>query len=127
MYASASRGIAYEIPNFASTIFFNLFMFAVGVKVGPQFLSGLRKDARYFITLGLLTPLLAIALTLLMDRLFRLPAGVAVGVLGGANTATPGLGAARDAMRSGAPGYPPAWTRRTSSAPCRPRSRSRTA
>ena len=31
------------IPDFVKTLFFGLFMFATGYRVGPQFFSGLRK------------------------------------------------------------------------------------
>ncbi len=102
LFASAGFDIGYKIPDFASTMFFNLFMFAVGMKVGPQFLSGLKRDARYFIFLGVMVPLVAIGLTFLVEWLFKLPDGMTTGLLAGSNTATPGLGAATDAMRSGA-------------------------
>ena len=45
VWAVAGEGIRLEIASFASTIFFNLFMFAVGLKVGPQFMSGMRGTA----------------------------------------------------------------------------------
>jgi len=37
-------GIRYAVPGLVTTVFLNLFMFAVGLKVGPQFLAGLRQD-----------------------------------------------------------------------------------
>ena len=83
-----------SIPEFASTVFFNLFMFAIGMKVGPQFLSGLRRDAGKFIALGLLIPGLAVALIFVVRALFHVGPGVIPGLFAGANTATPGLGAA---------------------------------
>jgi len=51
-----AAGVKIEVPAIASTIFFNLFMFSVGMKVGPQFLSGLRRDAGKFIFFGLFIP-----------------------------------------------------------------------
>lgn len=90
------RGVTFSVPDFASTLFFNLFMFAVGMKVGPQFLSGLRRDARAFIVLGLLVPLLSGALMVGLKAVFHLAPGLAPGIFAGANTATPGLGAAKD-------------------------------
>jgi putative transport protein len=38
--AASLSGVTLSIPEFASTLFFNLFMFSVGMKVGPQFVSG---------------------------------------------------------------------------------------
>src|SRR5689334_9809098 len=64
LLAVHSYGIKLSIPEFASTVFFNLFMFSVGMKVGPQFISGLRRDAGKFIVLGLLIPILALGFLL---------------------------------------------------------------
>jgi len=78
---SAHVGAPLSIPEFAGTIFFNLFMFAVGMKVGPQFLSGLRRDAGKFILLGLLIPGLAIGLMFAVRALFHLGPGIVPGSL----------------------------------------------
>jgi putative transport protein len=102
LFAVQRYGLKLSIPEFASTLFFNLFMFSVGMKVGPQFVSGLRRDASKFIILGLLIPILALGLTLLVREIFHPPPGVLPGILAGANTATPGLGAADAALPSAA-------------------------
>src|SRR5215471_13234196 len=68
-------GVTYTIPEFASTIFFNLFMFSVGMKVGPQFIAGLRRDAGKFILVATVIPVLAIALMFVVRALFDLPPG----------------------------------------------------
>jgi len=34
-----------KVPTVVKNIFFNLFLFATGYKVGPQFFRGLKKDA----------------------------------------------------------------------------------
>jgi putative transport protein len=99
---AARRGTNFAIPEFASTLFFNLFMFAVGMKVGPQFLSGLRRDARRFILLGLLIPVLALGLIFVVRAIFTPVPGVLPGIFAGSNTATPGLGAAQAAYSGGA-------------------------
>jgi putative transport protein len=99
--AAQSYGVKFAIPEFASTIFFNLFMFSVGMKVGPQFLSGLRRDAKNFIILGLAIPLLALGLIFVVRVIFHPAPGLIPGIFAGANTATPGLGAAQAAYASG--------------------------
>jgi putative transport protein len=99
---AATRGTKFAIPEFASTLFFNLFMFAVGMKVGPQFLSGLRRDAKRFILLGILIPLGSVALIFVVRALFHPAPGIIPGIFAGANTATPGLGSAQAAYASGA-------------------------
>ena len=94
---AAARGATIAIPELASTIFFNLFMFSVGMKVGPQFLSGLKRDAGKFIFFGLFIPAGSIGLAFAMRELFHLAPGLLPGILAGSNTATPGLGAAQAA------------------------------
>jgi putative transport protein len=34
---SLQTGVSLEMPDVLKTIFFNLFIFAIGVKIGPQF------------------------------------------------------------------------------------------
>ena len=93
----AILGVKIEIPEITSTIFFDLFMFAVGMKVGPQFLSGLKRDAAKFIFFGLFIPAASIGLMQAMHALMHLEPGLLPGILAGSNTATPGLGAAQSA------------------------------
>jgi putative transport protein len=95
---AARRGVVFSIPDFASTIFFNLFMFSVGMKVGPQFVSGLRSGAKQFVALAVLIPLLSVGLMFAVRALFHLGPGFTPGIFAGANTATPGLGAAQAAF-----------------------------
>lgn len=102
VWALAGEGIRFEIAGFASTVFFNLFMFAVGLKVGPQFIAGLRGYGVKFVVIAILIPTLSFGLTLVLHQLFHFARGFAPGILSGANTATPGLGAAQTAYSSGA-------------------------
>ncbi len=95
LWASA-RGVDFQFADLTGSVFFNLFMFAIGMKVGPQFLSGLRRDARAFITIGLLVPLVSIGLMFAVRAVFHLEPGLLPGIFAGANTATPGIGAAKD-------------------------------
>jgi putative transport protein len=103
---AALQGARFNISELVSTIFFDLFMFAVGMKVGPQFLSGLRRDARKFIFLGLFIPVLSLGLMFLVRALFDLGPGMTPGIFAGGNTATPGLGAAQAAYSGGAMALP---------------------
>lgn len=101
-WASAGYGIAFELPPFASVVFFNLFIFAIGMKVGPQFLSGLDRGVKNYVFLSLLVPLSALALTFGLRLVVQPPPGVTAGLFAGANTATPGLAAGSAAFASGA-------------------------
>ena len=100
----ASLGVKIGVPPIASTIFFNLFMFSVGMKVGPQFLSGLYRAAGQFIFFGLFIPFACAGLMLAMRALYDLEPGLLPGILAGSTTASPGLGAAEAAYDAAAGG-----------------------
>jgi putative transport protein len=103
---AAGSGVNFSVPEFASTVFFNLFMFSVGMKVGPQFISGLRRGAVRFILLAVLIPALSVALMFAVRAIFTLEPGMTAGIFAGSNTATPGLGAAQAAYQGGAAHLP---------------------
>jgi putative transport protein len=111
VWAVARHGVRYEIPPFASTIFFNLFMFSVGMKVGPQLLAGLRRDAGKFIALAFLVPILSLLCTIAFARVVDVAPGIAAGIFVGANTATPALGAPQAAYETGSAALPACVTR----------------
>jgi putative transport protein len=102
VWALADQGITFEIASFASTMFFNMFMFAVGMKVGPQFIAGMRRNGIKFVVIAVVIPVTSLALALAFRSAVGLAPGMAPGILSGANTATPGLGAAQTAYTSGA-------------------------
>jgi putative transport protein len=99
---ATNRGVKIALPDLVSTVFFNVFMFSIGMKVGPQFLTGLRRDAGKLIFFGVAIPLASVGLLFAVRALMHLKPGLAAGILAGATTATPGLGAAETAYRSGA-------------------------
>jgi putative transport protein len=102
LIAARAFGIKYQLAELTSTVFFNLFMFSIGMKVGPQFVSGLRRDAGKYIFFGLFIPLCSFALMFGVRALFKMEPGIGPGIFIGANTATPGLGAAQAAYGGGA-------------------------
>ncbi|RKG84854.1 aspartate:alanine exchanger family transporter [Corallococcus terminator] len=101
LWAYQAFHITYAIPEFTSTVFFNLFIFAIGMKVGPQFIGGIQREGRHLLLLALLVPLLSSLLVYLSKFVFDLQPGLLAGILSGANTATPGFGAAQSALASG--------------------------
>jgi putative transport protein len=105
-WASSRYGITFELPSFASTLFFNLFTFAIGMKVGPQFLPGLGRGAKNYVLLAVFVPVVAMGLALALQAVVAPPPGVTVGLFAGANTATPALAAASAAIESGAARLP---------------------
>ena len=91
--------IAY--PDILSNVFFYLFIFAVGLRIGPQFWFGVKQAGVKFVALGLIASVLGPLLAFAWAKLFHLSAGMMVGMLGGAATNTPTLGGAQSALASG--------------------------
>lgn len=110
IWASAAYGIQYRLPDFTSTVFFNLFIFAIGMKVGPQFLAGIHREGRHFLILAVLIPVLSTVMTFAARYIFPLAPGMLPGLLAGSTTATPGLGSAQSAITSGEASLPPGVT-----------------
>lgn len=75
-----------------------LFVYELGLKVGPGFFSSFRKGGMELNLLGLGVLLLGTAMTILISLCFGLPIGEATGILCGATTNTPALGAAQQAL-----------------------------
>ncbi|MCY1020050.1 aspartate:alanine exchanger family transporter [Pyxidicoccus sp. MSG2] len=95
-------GVRLKVDPFVQTLFFNFFMYAVGLRVGPQFFAGLERDGKRFVLTTLVVCVVAPALAILCGLLFRLPGGAVAGTLAGGMTASAALGAAQSAVTSGA-------------------------
>lgn len=74
-----------------------LFVFSVGMQVGPGFFSSFKKGGITLNLLALLTVLTGAVVTYVIHRLSGVPIGTMVGIMSGAVTNTPGLGAAQQA------------------------------
>jgi putative transport protein len=87
-----------QVPALVKTIFFDLFLFTTGYKVGPQFFRGLRKDAlpQLAITVVLCVTCLLSAYT--AAKLLDYDVGTAAGLLAGAFTESTVIGTAADAI-----------------------------
>lgn len=75
-----------------------LFVYELGLKVGPGFFSSFRKGGLELNLLGLGVIFIGTVMTVLISLLFGIPIGDAVGVMCGATTNTPTLGAAQQAL-----------------------------
>jgi putative transport protein len=95
---SSVFGTPLDIDPIVQTLFFNFFMFAVGLRVGPQFFAGLERDGWRFVGVTAVVALLAPILAILAGLVFELPKGAATGVLAGGMTASAALGAAQSAI-----------------------------
>ncbi|MER5872301.1 aspartate-alanine antiporter [Streptomyces sp. NPDC002044] len=87
-----------EIDADVKTIFFALFIFALGYMAGPQFFANLnRRSLRFFALCGIeLVSVLAIAIGL--AKVFDLDVGTAAGILAGAATESAVVGTATEAI-----------------------------
>ena len=101
LWAYLGFGIRYAVPGLVVTVFLNLFMFAVGLKVGPQFLAGLRKDGAKGVAIALVVVVLNFAIALAGARLFDLAPGFAPGLISGSMTDTAVVGVATSAIEGG--------------------------
>jgi putative transport protein len=93
--------IRYQVPTLLTTIFLNLFMFAVGLKVGPQFFSGLRLDGIKFIMIAVIVVGLNFAIVFGAGKALGLSPGLSTGLIAGSMTDTAVIGAATGAVESG--------------------------
>lgn len=94
-------GIQYEVPSLLTTVTLNLFMFAVGLKVGPQFFAGLRLDGVKFVVVALTVVGLNFAIAFSAAKALGLAPGFATGLIAGSMTDTAVIGAATGAVESG--------------------------
>ncbi len=76
-----------------------LFVYAVGVQVGPAFLAPLRRHGLGLNVVAVCIITLGCALAVAISRIAHIETPVAVGMLSGATTNTPSLGAAQAALR----------------------------
>ena len=86
-----------EVPAGFGTLGLALFVYCVGISAGPTFFRGLASQGRTMAALGVLIVLCGVAVTRCCAKLFHLPADLAGGLMAGALTSTPALGAISEA------------------------------
>ena len=102
MIAQSAYDITYAIPGILSSFMLLLFMYALGLKVGPQFFSGLRKGGLAFVAIGLIVWVLNWVICYFGAALAGLAPGYATGLISGSYTITAILGVGQSALASGA-------------------------
>lgn len=75
-----------EIPEPAKTLFFLMFLFAVGYAVGPQFFRGLKKDGLPQVAFAVVVCLLCLGSVWLFSWLMGYTLSQAAGLLAGSQT-----------------------------------------
>ena len=87
-----------KVPSLVKTVFFDLFLFTTGYKVGPQFFRGLKRDALSQMALTLVLCTTCLATAYIAAKLLGYDIGTAAGLLAGAFTESTVIGTAGDAI-----------------------------
>ncbi|PYM62652.1 MAG: aspartate-alanine antiporter [Candidatus Rokuibacteriota bacterium] len=87
-----------EVPAVVKNVFFDLFLFTTGYKVGPQFFRGLRKDALPQLAVTVVLCVSCLLSAFAAARLLVYDMGTAAGLLAGAFTESTVIGTAADAI-----------------------------
>jgi putative transport protein len=91
--------LGVEVPNVVKLVFFDLFLFATGYKVGPQFFRGLEKDALPQLALTVVVCVTCLVTAVVASRLLGYEVGTAAGLLAGAFTESTVIGTAAEAIQ----------------------------
>ncbi len=83
-----------RVDPIVKVVFFDLFLFATGYKVGPQFFRGLKKSALSQALLTLVLCVASLAVTVTLAKVMRYDCGTAAGLMAGAFTESTVIGTA---------------------------------
>lgn len=97
IFGHFSSSLGFNIPSFVTTFGTVLFVTAVGFIAGPNFFRNLKMNAKSYVLLGFVIVLVGAAACIAVIKLMDIPKPLAVGMLTGALTSTPGLSAANEA------------------------------
>ena len=89
----------YQIDGTVKTIFFSLFIFAIGYEVGPSFFASLKSSGLKIIILSLFFAVAAFVVSIVLFKAFGIGAGEAGGILTGSLTQSAILGTADSTMK----------------------------
>jgi len=90
--------LAIKVDPTVKAVFFSLFLFATGYKVGPQFFRGLKKNALPQVALTVVLCVTSLLTTLAAAKLLRYDTGTAAGLMAGAFTESTVIGTASDTI-----------------------------
>ena len=111
MSAAFKKAVKLELNNFTKSMFYYLFMYGVGLRVGPSFVNSLGGDGLKFSLLAIVSCVVGLALVVLGVRLFDLPPGTAGGILAGSQTMSAAIGSAEEAVNAGVVALPEGTTK----------------
>ncbi len=87
-----------KVDPTVKSVFFSLFLFATGYKVGPQFFRGLKANALPQVALTVVLCVTSLVTTVVAARLLGYDAGTAAGLMAGAFTESTVIGTAGDTI-----------------------------
>ncbi len=97
----STYGVKMELNAFAKSLFYYLFMYGVGLRVGPSFINSLKGDGLKFTVLAVFCSVLGLLGSVGFARWWDLPAGAAGGILAGSMTMSASIGSAEEAIKQG--------------------------
>jgi putative transport protein len=87
-----------KVDPIVKAVFFSLFLFATGYKVGPQFFRGLKKSALSQVVLTVVFCVTSLVTTVVSAKLLGYDSGTAAGLMAGAFTESTVIGTASDTI-----------------------------
>ena len=103
-------GVKLELNAFTKSMFYYLFMYGVGLRVGPSFVNSLGGDGLRFTGLAVVSCMIGLGLVVLGVQILDLPPGTAGGILAGSQTMSAAIGSAEEAVNAGVVALPPGTT-----------------
>lgn len=97
LFGELGMKMNHDVLHFFKEFGLILFVFSIGLQVGPSFFGNFKKGGLRLNLLATLIVLLSVATTLTIFYITDLPIQTLVGIMSGAITNTPGLGAAQQA------------------------------
>src|SRR5207342_1794675 len=90
--------MAIQVPAVVKYVFFDLFLFTTGYKVGPQFFRGLKKDALSQVMVTVVLCVTCLVAAFAASKILGYDMGTAAGLLAGAFSESTVIGTAGDAI-----------------------------
>ncbi|RNL86343.1 aspartate-alanine antiporter [Sinomicrobium pectinilyticum] len=90
--------INIDISPTVKSVFFLMFLFAVGYSVGPQFFGGLKKDGLPQMFFAVIVCILCLICPLVIGKLMGYDVGLTAGLLSGSQTISAVIGVASDTI-----------------------------
>src|SRR5438552_12854705 len=88
-----------KVPSIVKTVFFDLFLFTTGYKVGPQFFRGLKRDAIPQVALTVVLCVACLLTAFGFAKVLGYDVGTAAGLLAGAFSESTVIGTAGEAIQ----------------------------